>query len=299
MNVVIRLPPLLSRLRKLDYKSVAQIGALRIVVEAILGVAIVAQVTFTGLQLARVPVAPPVTEIQPADISTRADSPRAAIRVAAAHLFGTAAPRKAASNATNVAPIRWLLTGTLAARKPDSGFAILSANDDKTQLYKVGAQVAPDYELAQVFADRVTLRHGDELMTVSLRRLVDGAPSLGSSPKPSALALAEKEIPPELADRAPNFVLADALLKPDPWIDASGTYAGMSLSGKTNSSTLKQYGFMERDVITAVNGHPITNVITAQKALKEMSKGTATALTVVRDGVPQQMSVTLFDDGRL
>ena len=299
MNVVSLLPHLLSRLRSLDPKSPAdRIRALRIATEAILGVAIAVHGLSFGLQLVRLSAArglPPVARTD--SRALRADSLEVATVIAEAHLFGTPPSRAIAPSETDIPPTRWVLTGTLAARAPGAGKAILGS-DDKTHLVKAGEEVAPDYQLAEVFSDHVTLRHAGELMTVMIKRSVKGGAPLGSL-QPEALAHTPKEVPPELAERPQNFILADALLQPAPWVDASGNYAGMTLVGKTNASTLKQYGFKDEDVITAVNGRPITSVLTAQKALKEMSKGVPTAVTIVRNGLPTQMSVTLVDDGIL
>jgi len=46
-------------------------------------------------------------------------------------------------------------------------------------------------------------------------------------------------------------------------------------------------------------GAPSTSSLTAHKALKEMSKGLPIAVTIVRNGLPTQMSITLIDDGTL
>jgi hypothetical protein len=122
MNVVTRLLHLPSRLRKLDYKSpAARTRILRIAVEAILGVAIVVQGTFLGLQLAHSFAGPePVPVASRADTrANRADSAAAAEVIAAAHLFGEAPPAAANTpDAIDEAPANWVLTGTIAARNP-------------------------------------------------------------------------------------------------------------------------------------------------------------------------------------
>jgi S1-C subfamily serine protease len=163
----------------------------------------------------------------------------------------------------------------------------------------VGDQVSTSYQLVEVFPDRVTLSHAGQMLTVKIKRFVQGEappPVLHAS---TSVDKPEKGIPPELAERPQNFVLADALLQPDPWIDASGKYAGLQLMGRMNGKTLEQYGLQDQDVITAVNGRPINGFRLAQQALKEMSTGQPTAITVVRNGTPQQLSVTLLDDGTL
>lgn len=303
MNVVIRLLHLPSRLRKLDYESPAgRTRILRIAVEVILGVAIVVQGTLLGLRLAHSSadsIPPPVASR--ADTRThRADSADAAVVIMAAHLFGE--PPSAVADtpdAIDEAPPNWVLTGTIAARNPKAGRAILGNQDPATHLYRVGDQVSASYQLVEVFPDRVTLSHAGQMLTVKIKRFVQGAappPVLHAS---TSVDKPEKGIPPELAERPQNFVLADALLQPDPWIDASGKYAGLQLMGRMNGKTLEQYGLQDQDVITAVNGRPINGFRLAQQALKEMSTGQPTAITVVRNGTPQQLSVTLLDDGTL
>jgi type II secretion system protein C len=303
MNVVTRLLHLPSRLRKLDYKSpAARTRILRIAVEAILGGAIVLQGTLVGLCLARLSVdsTPPSVASRADTRAHRADSAAAAVAIAAAHLFGEAPPAEASTpDAIDAAPANWVLTGTIAARNPKAGRAILGNLEPATHLYNVGDEVSPNYQLAEVFPDRVTLSHAGQMLIVKIKRSVQGSASPRVLDASTAADKHEKEIPPELAERPQNFVLAKELLRPAPWIDAQGKYAGLRLPGKMNSKTLKQYGLQNEDVITAVNGRPINGLRLAQQALKDMSTGQPTAITVVRDGTPQQLSVTLLDDGTL
>jgi type II secretion system protein C len=302
MNVVTRLLHLPSRLRKLDYKSpAARTRILRIAVEAILGVAIVVQGTLVGLRLARLSVdsTPPSVASRADTRAHRADSAAAAV-IAAAHLFGEAPPAAANTpDAIDAAPANWVLTGTVAARNPKAGRAILGNLEPATHLYNVGDQVSPNYQLVEVFPDRVTLSHAGQMLTVKIKRSVQGSASPRILAASAAVDKPGKGIPPELAERPQNFLLADALLQPAPWIDASGKYAGLQLMGRINSKTLEQYGLQDQDVITAVNGRPINGFRLAQQALKDMSTGQPTAITLVRDGTPQQLSVTLLDDGTL
>lgn len=303
MNVATRLLHLPYRLRNLDYESPAtRTRILRIAVEAILGVGIVVQGTLLGLQLAHLSTGPtPPPAASRTDMRAhRADSTATAAVIAAAHLFGEA-PRAAASTADTIdePPANWILTGTIAARNPKAGRAILGNQDPATHLYRVGDQVSPNYQLVEVFPDRVTLSRAGQMLTVRIKRSAQGSASPRNLHASTAVDKPKKEIPPELAERPQNFVLADALLQPAPWIDASGNYAGMQLMGKMSGNALKQYGFEDQDVITAVNGRPITGLRTAQLALKDMSKGLPTAITVVRNGTAKQLSVTLLDDGTL
>lgn len=306
MNVVTRLLPLPYRLRKVDYKSPDVLRALRISVEAILGAAILAQVTSLGLGLRfghLTVTSGPQPVSQANDLrARRADSLEAGAQIASAHLFGVV-PVSSAEAAPNVVTTQWVLTGTVATRDPNSGLAILGSNDDKTHLVAAGEEIAPEYKLAQVYSDHVTVVHAGEVMTVRIKRSVQGtASSLLASLGAQPAALADgtpTEASPEQARRPQNFVLADALLRPAPWHDASGNYAGMTLPGAVNGRMLNRYGFKKEDVITAVNGRPITNLVSQQKALKEMSRGVPAEVTVVRDGMPQQMSVILVDDGTL
>ncbi len=302
MNVATHLQHLPYRLLKLDYESpAARIRILRIAVEAILGVSIVVQGTLLGLRLAHLSadLTPPPVASRADTPAHRADSADAAVVIMAAHLFGEA-PTAAANtpDATDDPPASWVLTGTIAGRDPKAGRAILGNQEPVTHLYRVGDEPSANYRLVEVFPDRITLDHAGQMLTVKIKRSIPGsAPRiLGAS---ATVDKPEKQIPPELAERPQNFVLADALLKPAPWIDAAGKYAGLQLMGRMNGKTLKQYGLQDQDVITAVNGRSINGFRLAQQALKDMSTGQSATITVVRNGTPQQLSVTLRDDGTL
>ena len=298
MSVVSRLRHFqFPRPEQLFADPAARLKTARITVEVILSAAIVAQVASSGISIAQLSGSHPLPPApRPRIHSNRSDSPQVAARIASAHLFGFSQLHAPGTEVTTAAPPDWVLTGTLASKKPNHGRAILSSKDVRSRLVAVGDEVAPAYQLAQVYRDYVVLKHEGELMTVRLKKTIPGTGlQIGEE------SVAQQSMPAEAkkapVERPENFVLADALLQPDPWIDASGRYAGISLSGRTNSSTLKRYGFRDDDVITAVNGRQITNLISAQKALKDMSKGMPTSVTVVRNGAPEQVSVTLVDDG--
>jgi type II secretory pathway component PulC len=263
-------------------------------VEAILGVAIVGQLAATAVSISRLRELPMVPAVRWTGATDGAGSPRAAARIADAHLFGVLA-RPVVATSEAPAPPQWVLNGTLAATSPGRGRAILSQSDAPARLFAVGDDVAPDYRLSQVYPDHVVLEHGTELITLRMKKAAN-AGSFQLAAESVAGQGAPDEGNPSPFDRPENFVLADALLKPAPWLDSSGHYSGMRLAGRINNSNLRRYGFMNEDVITAVNGKPITSAISAQKALRDMSKGTAT-VTVVRNGAPEQVSVTLVDDG--
>ncbi len=303
MNVVNRLLTLPLPLLKLDSQwPASRIRTLRIVVEAVLGVAIAVQGILTGLQIGHVWAKPTVVPVaSPPGIRTaRADSSESAALIARAHLFGevVTASTDEASSEIKSAPSQWLLTGTLAGREPRRGFAILGSENAATHFFAVGDQVGTGIQLVQVFTDRVILKRSGTLMAVMMKHAVAGGGTFVGDPQQVGMTDRQEKGSSAEDERPPTSILADALLKPEAWVDpASGNYGGMTLPGKANRANLNKYGFKDEDVITAVNGRKISSFGASQKALKDMSNGAPATVTVLRDGVPQQLSVTLVDDG--
>jgi S1-C subfamily serine protease len=95
----------------------------------------------------------------------------------------------------------------------------------------------------------------------------------------------------------PDVPMAMAVFKPEPARDSRGHYEGMRLEGSGDEASLAAYGLKRDDVITSVNGRAITSQALAMAALQEISSGTPALVTVRRDSVLQDISLTFQTTG--
>jgi type II secretion system protein C len=261
-----------------------------------LAAAVVAQVATAAVNLLHVmqpQLQSHITQLQAHAAPVNAEA------IAAAHLFGQPLVRQAQIEAASSDVLRdWVLTGTIAQHDSRTGLAILGGHENQTRLVCVGEQVAPHYSLAEVFSDRVVLRHASEWITLRLKRSLDGLSqdAMAEQPQPRT---AGSSTPPPATERPPNFILAAAAFQPGPSLDDDGNYRGFSLSSNEGHGNLAKYGLKDQDIITAVNGHTITSQLGGLKVLKEIKSGVPATVTLLRNGLPTQISVTIDDDGSL
>jgi type II secretory pathway component PulC len=267
----------------------------------VLSVALIVQMASIVLSLRRsaaLATLPPSSAHHAPDAPTR---PRVdAVRgVLAAHLFGSSAPEQSAQAAAVAAAAQWVLRGVIAAQTPQSGFAMIGQNEQSTRLRAVGQEVAGGYVLAQVLPDRVILdNHGAQLVVrlSTLRRLAL------ASPKGVAVAEAGPPLQP-LAEGVwhPKKGLigvplpAQAALRPQAHHDSDGQYDGMQVMGI--AGRLAPLGLQRDDVITEIDGNPITNNNAAQQALQQISSGTPVMVTVNRGGTVVQLPISMIENG--
>jgi general secretion pathway protein C len=275
------------------------------IVVVILSLAILAQLlqfTLVMRQFARredqslaAPDAPPMLTA----ISAARSRTEALDRLLAAHLFGTALSASDAETAE--ASTRWVLTGVIYGQSPQTGQAILGLDAESTHLRGIGQDVGAGYRLAQVFADRVTIEGDGKRLSVRLPRYrasgrkLASATGSGAPAEPASMPKLPQGIwhPPKgsIGVKLP----AEALLNPQPHRDSDGGYAGIEVTGA--NATLSYFGLQPADVITQIDGHPITNANSAQQALKQLSSGSAVMVTVERAGAPMTLPITISEDG--
>jgi general secretion pathway protein C len=228
--------------------------------------------------------------LQPLTIPKR-DPAFDASLVVQAHLFGeplVAAPLDAA-NAPET-QLALSLSGVIATKDPNKGYAILGAADKPAHLYRIGASlqdVVPTGRLHQVFVDRVVLELGGHLQTVRLPHqglsgITPGQTNVAeTATAQSATAAADQS--PDVITPAQG-VFANLNVEQN---NVDGQAAGLLMHpGKRFQ---REYGLKDSDVLTAVNGVEVTGTDDLARTLKTSAK--ALSLTVLRDGIPHTVKL--------
>jgi general secretion pathway protein C len=223
-------------------------------------------------------------------------------QIAAAHLFG-AVPVERSPGGDNAPDTRLALTlsGIIALKDPDKGYAILAEEGKPAHLYATGAVVAgTSARLQQVFFDRVVLERQGELETLRLPRsalvgLVSGgrvaagnvatdtAAASSRPDDPRAAALYDQNHP-SAAQGFFNYLGAEQS-------HVDGRLAGLIVHPP--KSAQRKYGLQDGDLLTAINGVEISDPDALADLLR--TAGGSLSLTLTRGGAQQTKTMQLND----
>jgi type II secretion system protein C len=242
------------------------------IVAVIAAAAIVGQVAATGFALigdSRV-----AHERVPA---RAARAPKSRLDPAVGELFGLR-PKPLEASAGSVPAVPLVLTGVIADTNPAQGFGILGQTANRTALYAVGAALPGDARLVAVYVDRVEVERAG--IREPLRLPVDRdrgtmRTALTAVTAPAAAETVEPEAPSEPPAK---FWLVHHLTFES--TDAGGRVIGYELTGGGKRSVIQK-----GDILTAINGVPLTDRSTADRLIDEEGSKPA-QLTVLRGGSP-------------
>ncbi len=246
------------------------------VVAALLGIAIVGQAADIWHSLVAInrPIKPltlPVAHVR-----------RARLSPAVGMLFG--APPAPAEAVASRLPL--ILTGVIAHSDPDKAFAILGDSVAHTRLYRVGAELPDAARLVAVCPDRVEIERAGarEFLHLPLRYAVSAERVAASASEPeTVIAELATALPASADDSAAQTWVARHVSFESR--DPAGRVIGYTLRGGS-----KRSGIHLGDVLTAVNGTPVTDPAAVAKLLAENADAPA-RLSLLRDG--SQITVTL------
>jgi general secretion pathway protein C len=221
-----------------------------------------------------------------------------ATRISHAHLFGSEKAAPEVPNPTSAAEtqLNLALTGTLATRDPNDGYAILGEKGKASHLYHTGVALGDGLSgrLYQTFTDRVVLEMDGHLETLRLPRQI--TPGLISAPVAAPEATAVAGPVASLGIDPAGRTAAEAwfeLLHPQHQLRGNQA-VGIKL--RPDMRLQRQYDLRYNDVLTAIDGVDISgpdSLDNLQDALK--GAGKSLSLTVMRDGVQQVLTVPVTD----
>ena len=259
------------------------------------------------------------------DIAPAAPVSAPAPALARWHLFGNATllvdPRTLADAPETTLPID--LRGVLAGDDPKSGRAfIVDASGEHS--FHVGQEVAAGVLLDAVYPDRVALSRGGAIEVLKLRggATAAGGTATAAAPPRSALPSAT----PAPAAAASNGALINPMgfgavnpgaipmvgvdmervkeqLGVDPAVLANqitpmpvmenGKFVGVRLNGGQHTAVLTKLGLQPEDVVTAINGVPVTDPSRIGPAVAGLANASRIEVSVRRDGKMQNLVVDI------
>lgn len=192
--------------------------------------------------------------------------------------------------------LSWTLKGVFTNADAGRSAAILSPQGQAEKLYRVGASLPGNITLQEVFADRVILDRGGRLETLRLKRpeLASSASSSRTRRSNSAPALPTSTAEPSVDRDAwvndPQRFLDVISANP---VMEGGILYGLEVSPARNAREFEAAGLVPGDVITEVNGSPVSEITDYRDLLSELADASSVSVSLERDGEPMNITINM------
>jgi len=204
------------------------------------------------------------------------------------HLFGVAEDDSQSDPAhPSISTANLVLQGTLAAKDPRRGVAIITA-DGSAQVYKVGDDI-DGARLHLVYLDRVVLDRRGRYESLALPRLSTASAEVATAPQVSS---ADETPAP---NRGTPKTLGDLMHLDAAASEDSGALEGFRLHPGLTGAAFVRAGLRPGDIMTAVNGTPLVNQDQqqSQNIVNAMLTSDHASVSVLRNGKPVEISLDL------
>lgn len=212
--------------------------------------------------------------------------------LASLSVFGDPAVKARVISAPDTS-LSWALKGVFSNPDPSRSAAILSPRGQAEKLYRVGATLPGNVILQEVLADRVILDRGGRLETLRLKRH-DVASSAGSrrssAPALPATTQAEPRVDRDAWVNDPQRFLDVISANP---VMEGGILYGLEVSPARNAREFEAAGFEPGDVITEVNGSPVSEISDYRDLLAELAEASSVSVSLERDGEPMNITINM------
>lgn len=206
-----------------------------------------------------------------------------------APLFADRRAGQAIQQLVEIAPeteLNLVLRGVRRDDADGNGAAIIQTPDNQQHFFPIGSEILDGVTLAAVRHDHVVLRRRGVMESLYLRdesqRQVAASVSTVSANETSSSGDDDGISRQDLMN---VFQLRQAIV--------NGRFVGYRLTG-TDVSVLEDFGFQTGDVVTAINGIPLSDSINPGSLLEANREGDALLITVTRSGVSLTIQLGQF-----
>lgn len=217
-------------------------------------------------------------------VRTLSPTARAAL-FASVDPFNRATPGPAVAEQSGAVTSLALTLFATRATAGGGGTAIIAGGDGIQQVYRVGAEVQPGVTLAAVTFDHVELSRNGAKELLYLDQ---------SSSAPTAQGVVAEN--PVAAPAAPGSGVSIAAMRSGvnfgPRAEG-GKIVGVEVLSSGDGSAFRAAGFQPGDVITAVDGKPITSAADAAALSGTIRAGSSVAVTVRRGDRQLPLAITM------
>ncbi len=212
-------------------------------------------------------------------------------KIADRHLFGTAS--QGGGNLSNAPDTTLALTlhGIVAGKNPKDSRALIVANGDE-EPYSVGASLPGGAVIRAIFPDRVMLERGGRVEALRLPKADSGqgATMAGITPDTQQSQPAFSPVPQDLGElrqqiaQNPQRLMDVVRAMP---VQEQGKLTGYRIYPAGNPAMFTQLGLHPGDVVTAVNGIPLTDPAQSMRILAALKTSEQISITLLRNGQSQ------------
>jgi len=205
-----------------------------------------------------------------------------AAQVADRHLFGIAGA--ATGNPANAPDTTLALTlhGIVAGKRASDSRALIVANGDE-EPYAIGAQLPGGAVIRAIYADRVLLARDGRLEALRLPTTETGGGSPQPMMQPQAMAPPTQSLGQLRQEIANNPQRLMDVVRAMPVMD-HGKLTGYRIYPSGNPSQFNQLGLKPGDVVTAVNGIPLTDPAQSMRVLSSLRTSEQVSISLLRNG---------------
>ena len=228
---------------------------------------------------------------------TQATQPKTAqhgSRIAMMHLFGVEGQRTT-KNVVKKAPetrLKLTLHGVFVGKGPEKGSAIIGQANGKQRFYKTGTSISGGVTLKEVYADHVVLMRSGRSEVLRFPKTV----SKGLSVKNRTVATTTRSNKESLKSYRDTFAKQPLKifqhLRFIPVKSQEGV-KGYRILPQGNRELFNKLGVKSSDLVTAINGTPLTDERKALQLLSELKNTKRLELDIVRKGVTSSLSLNL------
>lgn len=220
--------------------------------------------------------------------------------VAALHLFGEADVVAAAPPARVIdAPetrLSLTLRGIVAVSDGGVGRALIAEGSNEDRLYKVGDSLIGGAVLHEVLTDKVILKRGDRLETLTLPRerigIAEGVPATATKSEGGAGGALSQQLRTLRQTVINDPQLAFSLVKAQPVMEG-GAIKGYRVSPGKERKLFHDAGLRAGDVVTSVNGVALSDTSQLAALYSQFQSANRFELVVDRGGRQTHLTVDL------
>jgi general secretion pathway protein C len=213
----------------------------------------------------------------------------------------TVAPAQPVRVATPVdAPdtqLKLTLKGALASDDKEEARAIIADQRGQDEHYKIGDTLPGNAELSAIHPDRVILKRNGRYETLRLPTDVQPGNVFSAAAVPAALrstqSAAERLQAVRQQIRQQPAKLA-GMLRIAPVNDPEGNMIGYSVAPGRDPQLFEQIGLQAGDVVTQVNGLPMSDPQNGPQALQALQGGEPVTVKLLRNGVEETLALDGF-----
>lgn len=220
----------------------------------------------------------------------RESVPRASARHEPAAAPVTVTPPRPLGNDSSVStvPQPLVLARVQLGRNSREGFAQIGVNARSPQTYAAGALLANGARLTEIHEHYVVLEGEGRSVHLYLQGESPPASTLSGSTTPGLLTVGgtPTEAPAAVTSREP---LTD-YVRPSP-VFVNGQLHGYALFAGRKARVFSELGLQSGDVITRINGAPVSTSSDSLAVLESLTKGDALSVVIEREGTARTLTL--------